>query len=124
MRLVNVFAGLMKSKKHLQAQGHQNRRTTEIYLHSIGEAERAAMSKLEDARIFDTECVPVTGVPINTHVGYWNRKVARPSFDKLRQDVDKLGFNGTGRKYGVSDNAVRKWLRIYETQRQNETVAI
>lgn len=27
--------------------GHQNRRTTEIYLHSVGEAERDAISKLE-----------------------------------------------------------------------------
>ena len=30
--------------------GHENRRTTEIYLHSIGEAEREAMSIYEDAR--------------------------------------------------------------------------
>jgi integrase len=27
--------------------GHQNRKTTEIYLHSVGEAERNAMEKLE-----------------------------------------------------------------------------
>ena len=52
--------------------GHQNRRTTEIYLHSIGEAEREAMNKLEGAQILDSEYVPVDGVPINTHVGFWN----------------------------------------------------
>ncbi len=25
-----------------------------------------------------------------------------------------MGYCSVGRKYGVSDNAVRKWLRIYE----------
>jgi transposase-like protein len=27
-----------------------------------------------------------------------------------------LGFLATGRKYGVSDNAVRKWIRWYERE--------
>ena len=39
------------------------------------------------------------------------RKVERPSKDKLLIDIDKLGYSGTGRKYGVSDNAIRKWLK-------------
>ena len=104
--------------------GHQNRRTTEIYLHSVGEAEREAMSKLEDAQIFDPEYAPVEGAPTNTHIAFWNRKVARPPFDVLSQDVKKLGYTGTGKKYGVSDNAVRKWLKVYETQEQRSAVAI
>ncbi len=39
------------------------------------------------------------------------RKVKRPSLKTLRREVQELGFVGTGRKYGVSDNAVRKWLK-------------
>ncbi|HYF24760.1 MAG TPA: HNH endonuclease [Baekduia sp.] len=39
------------------------------------------------------------------------RKVARPPLDQLLAEVDELGFSAVGRKYGVSDNAVRKWLR-------------
>lgn len=40
------------------------------------------------------------------------RKVlARPILDKLVQEVKTLGYSATGRKYGVSDNAVRKWLK-------------
>ena len=35
----------------------------------------------------------------------------RPTITTLMNDVEKLGFVGTGRKYGVSDNAIRKWLR-------------
>jgi integrase len=104
--------------------GHQNRRTTEIYLHSIGEAEREAMSKLENAQTFGSEYSPVEGAPTNTHVGFWSRKVDRPLFDVLRHDVKKLGYTGTGRKYGVSDNAVRKWLKVYEAQEQSKAVAI
>jgi hypothetical protein len=39
------------------------------------------------------------------------RKVERPSNDILLADIEVLGYSGTGRKYGVSDNSIRKWLR-------------
>ncbi len=39
------------------------------------------------------------------------RKVDRPSLEILLNDVEKLGYRATGRKYGVSDNAVRKWIK-------------
>jgi very-short-patch-repair endonuclease len=39
------------------------------------------------------------------------RKVERPSLEQLKDDVEKLGYTGTGKKYGVSDNAIRKWLK-------------
>lgn len=42
------------------------------------------------------------------------RKVERPSFEKLKEDIEKLGYLGTGRKYGVSDNAIRKWEKNYK----------
>ena len=44
------------------------------------------------------------------------RKVERPSADELARDVEALGYAGTGRKYGVSDNAVRKWMNGYAWQ--------
>jgi very-short-patch-repair endonuclease len=43
-----------------------------------------------------------------------SRKVDRPSVDQLKEDIENLGYSGTGRKYGVSDNSIRKWLKIYE----------
>ncbi|MEW6672854.1 MAG: site-specific integrase [Thermodesulfobacteriota bacterium] len=94
--------------------GHQNRRTTEIYLHSIGEAERAAMRKLETTRLFQLEPSAITKAPTNMHVSFWNRKVEWPSYEILKQDIEQLGYCGTGRKYGVSNNAVKKWLKSYE----------
>ncbi len=42
------------------------------------------------------------------------RKVPRPSHDQLLSDVQSMSFLAVGRKYGVSDNAIRKWLRYYE----------
>lgn len=44
------------------------------------------------------------------------RKVPRPSYDQLTTDVQGMSFVAIGPKYGVSDNAVRKWLRWYEHQ--------
>lgn len=44
------------------------------------------------------------------------RKVKdRPSYETLIEDLKTLPVTGVGRKYGVSDNAIRKWLKKYET---------
>ena len=42
------------------------------------------------------------------------RKVIRPSYELLKEEIKKYGYSATGRKYNVSDNAVRKWLKLYE----------
>jgi len=44
----------------------------------------------------------------------WARKVKRPEYDQLKLEIKELGYSGTGRKYGVSDNAIRKWLKYYK----------
>ena len=41
-----------------------------------------------------------------------NRKIVnRPDKEVLLNDVSLLGYRGTGRKYGVSDNTIRMWLK-------------
>ena len=45
------------------------------------------------------------------------RKVERPAYEQLMTDVESMGFVAIGRKYGVSDNAIRKWIRWYEYAR-------
>lgn len=42
------------------------------------------------------------------------RKVERPDMNILLNDINEMGYSATGRKYGVSDNAVRKWIKRYE----------
>jgi hypothetical protein len=51
------------------------------------------------------------------------RKVPRPSHAQLLSEVNAIGFSATGRRYGVSDNAVRKWLRQYEREAQASEAA-
>lgn len=48
------------------------------------------------------------------------RKVPRPSYEQLMADVETMSIVAVGRKYGVSDNAVRKWIRWYENQQEME----
>lgn len=48
------------------------------------------------------------------------RKVERPSYEQLMAEVQARSFVAVGRKYGVSDNAVRKWIRWYEHQAARE----
>lgn len=41
------------------------------------------------------------------------RKVAWPDKGTLEEDISSMSWVAVGRKYGVSDNAVRKWARDY-----------
>jgi hypothetical protein len=40
-------------------------------------------------------------------------KVPRPSYGQLVADLREMSWVAVGAKYGVSDNAVRKWMRRY-----------
>lgn len=42
------------------------------------------------------------------------RVTDRPPHDQLAAEVAADGWSAVGRRYGVSDNAVRKWVRAYE----------
>ena len=37
----------------------------------------------------------------------------RPDYETLIQNVEELGYVKTGKKYGVSDNTIRKWIKTY-----------
>lgn len=43
-----------------------------------------------------------------------NRKVERPSYDVLLSELSKLNYVQVGKKYGVSDNTIRKWIKMYK----------
>jgi hypothetical protein len=44
------------------------------------------------------------------------RKVERPPYEQLMRELAETNWSAVGRKYGVSDNAVRKWVRSYERE--------
>jgi len=85
-------------------------------------------NRLENLRIvcpncnatLDTHCRGFKGlIDKKNRKGYNSRinsrKVERPNLEIILNDVKILGYLGTGRKYGVSDNAIRKWIKCYET---------
>lgn len=39
------------------------------------------------------------------------RKFVRPDIMTLKKDIEELGYKGAGKKYGISDNGIRKWLK-------------
>ncbi len=48
------------------------------------------------------------------------RKAERPPYEQLLREIEATSYLAVGRKYGVSDNAVRKWVRFYERQIERE----
>lgn len=42
------------------------------------------------------------------------RKVQRPSYTQLLLEISEFGYVKTGKLYGVSDNSIRKWIKMYE----------
>jgi hypothetical protein len=44
------------------------------------------------------------------------RLVERPPHDQLLREIEEVGYSAVGRRYGVSDNAIRKWVRQYERE--------
>ena len=42
-----------------------------------------------------------------------SRRVERPPYSQLIKEIDEFGYSAIGRKYNVSDNAIRKWIKNY-----------
>ena len=52
-----------------------------------------------------------------------NRRVERPEAVQLAKEIIKMGFCAVGRKYGVTDNAIRKWCITYGIpKKKNELI--
>jgi hypothetical protein len=59
------------------------------------------------------EVVYATKYCSNKCANYMQRKVTRPTKEQLAEEMNVTNMSAIGRKYGVSDNAVRKWARWY-----------
>ena len=46
------------------------------------------------------------------------RKVVRPPYEQLMLEIKNSNYSQVGKKYNVSDNAVRKWVFSYEKQQK------
>ena len=47
-----------------------------------------------------------------------SRKVEGPPYAQFVREITESSYVAVGRRYGVSDNAVRKWVRAYERERE------
>lgn len=48
------------------------------------------------------------------------RKVKeRPTYEELINSIESMGYCATGRKYGVSDNTIRKWVKVKNHKNMN-----
>jgi hypothetical protein len=45
------------------------------------------------------------------------RRVERPPYEQLMAEIAATGWSAVGRRYGVSDNAIRRWVVAYERER-------
>jgi hypothetical protein len=46
------------------------------------------------------------------------RTIEQPPLAQLLAEIEASSWCAVGRKYGVSDNAVRKWVRQYDRERE------
>jgi len=44
----------------------------------------------------------------------FKRKVKRPPYKQLLKEIEETSYVAVGKKYGVSDNAIRKWIKFYQ----------
>ena len=40
--------------------------------------------------------------------------IKRPLYEQLLKEIKETNYSVVGRKYGVSDNSIRKWIKSYE----------
>ncbi len=48
------------------------------------------------------------------------RRAERPPYDELIAEIESVGYEAVGRRFGLSGNAVRKWRRVYELERRED----
>ena len=93
-----TYRGKNKRNKNSQTIKNKNQieRTKKVYTCSLCDTQLKGKCK--------------TGLCISCH-SKSQRKVERPSKEQLMKEVQQTSYLAVGRKYGVSDNAIRKWLK-------------
>jgi hypothetical protein len=74
------------------------------------------MDKLQEIDAFSNVESALLEITVNMGRSFLNRKIDRPPHEVLITEIKEMGYSAVGRKYGVSDNAVRKWMKDYKKQ--------
>lgn len=78
--------------------------------------------KLKENGYIIGEKIDLRKNPTNERINSYyfrKRKVQRPSYKKLLSEISEFGYVKTGKLYGVSDNSIRKWIKMYEKYGEN-----
>ncbi len=106
--------------KNCHAEVHDEK-YTEVRQQSIKKHKERLSKQEKIVKISCHQC-KISFLPKNHSIRYCSgkcsqmaaRKVERPTKGELVNLIQNLSWCAIGRKYGVSDNAVRKWARQYE----------
>lgn len=93
----------------------------QIYIKNIKDRIEHTLNVDDNFEIFSKKIIKTQCICGNTKYksskqclkcnGLKNRKTIRPEYDILVEEFEEFGYTATGKKYGVSDNAIRKWLK-------------
>lgn len=98
----DTYAGKKKKELPIQTNTYDNKKKKQLPVREKYKFCQMCKTPV-DNKIFCNSC--------DSKIKLKRRKVDRPEKDDLRQLIDKIGYSATGRKFGVSDNAIRKWLK-------------
>lgn len=99
--------------------GLNNHQIIKFYNIGIGNYSRLKILRIKLEKKSKLECLKCNK-PVKTEsktglcifcVKQASRKIDRPPIEHLQKEINEIGYSATGRKYGVSDNAIRKWLK-------------
>ena len=104
-RIENLRIVCSNCNATLDTHGGKNKHNFEL---DIIKKEKKDLEKFEK----EVERLNNNGKTIKQKESAFNqRKIERPDNETLIKEIEELGYSATGRKYGVSDNAIRKWLK-------------
>lgn len=98
---IEEYQKYIQSKDNIQLKSQEKKDNKNIYFKNLQE---------KDSK---------NNINLKTYLSsrYYKRKVKRPeTYEQFKQEMDELNWNysAMGRKYGVSDNAIRKWEKAYQ----------
>lgn len=121
--LENLFNDIQNSEMSFDAIGEKydlSRRTiiriNQGHTHFCKEKEYPLRKKPEELNKYCIDCgIRITNGAIRCKSCHDKRQrvVERPSREELKQLIRTTPFTTIGKQYGVSDNAVRKWCKMY-----------
>jgi group I intron endonuclease len=121
--LENLFNDIQNSEMSFDAIGEKydlSRRTiiriNQGHTHFCKEKEYPLRKKSEELNKYCVDCgvkIAYGATRCRTCHDKHQRVVERPSREELKQLIRTTPFTTIGKQYGVSDNAVRKWCKIY-----------